>query len=263
MTTSQQSPKATRNAPISPSHADPRNRLPIQHPDYRYPTTKNPYGEKVRLLADRIIVDNDTEAARGEWRSRFPDASRWKGKGRRKLHVELGCNGGHVSLEWAARSPQDAFIGLDWKFKQVFFGAEKSKKRDIDNLMFFRANLERLQYMFAPGEIDFLYLYFPDPWAKKSQLKNRWVTAEHLRQARKLVADGGVFHIKTDHPGYFDWMCEAIDQVKNCWKAERLTRDLHAGNPDAGKLKIPEVTIFEGVFIREGLPIHSVHLKAT
>ena len=38
--------------------------------------------------------------------------------------------------------------------------------------------------------------------------------ADVVAEARKLVADGGVFHIKTDHPGYFDWMCEAIDQVK-------------------------------------------------
>jgi hypothetical protein len=38
------------------------------------------------------------------------------------------------------------------------------------------------------------------------------------------------------------------------------TADLHAGNAEASKLSIPEVTLFEKLFIRDGKPIHSVKL---
>jgi len=40
-----------------------------------------------------------------------------------------------------------------------------------------------------------------------------------------------------------------------------MTRDLHAGNPDAKKLTTPEVTLFEPLFIKDGLPIHSIRLR--
>ena len=247
--------------PTSDSAA--RSRLPIQHPDYRYPPTKNPYGEKIKEFSDLIFSDHDTELRRNEWRSSFRDAHASLQKtNRRKLHVEVGCNGGHVILEWATQNPNDAYIGLDWKFKQIYRGGEKAHKRGLKNLMFFRANLARLKYMFAPGEIDCLYLYFPDPWAKKSQWKNRSITAASLRELRPLLVDGGVFHIKTDHAGYFEWMKEAFAQVGDVWKIDRITDDLHVGNPNAGQLKIPEVTLFERLFIKDQIPIHSAWLKA-
>jgi tRNA (guanine-N7-)-methyltransferase len=240
-----------------------RSRLPIQHPDYRYAPTKNIYGEKIKEFSDLIHSDNDTETRRGEWRASFRDAAAsLKKANRRKLHVEVGCNGGHVILEWAAKNPDEGWIGLDWKFKQIYRGGEKAHNRGIKNLMFLRANLARLKYMFSPGEIDCLYLYFPDPWAKKSQWKNRSITAESLRELRTLVAADGVFHIKTDHAGYFEWMKEAFAQVGDVWKIERITDDLHAGNSHAQQLKIPEVTLFEKLFIKDGIPIHSAWLKA-
>jgi tRNA (guanine-N7-)-methyltransferase len=167
-----------------------------------------------------------------------------------------------VILEWAARDPRAAYVGLDWKFKQIHRGAEKAAKRGISNLLFFRSNSERLHFMFGPSEIDFLYLYFPDPWAKKSQLKNRWFTSSRLEQVAPLVRPGGVFHVKTDHAGYFDWMLEhaGTPQAQALWDIQDVTRDLHAGNPLAKKLSMPEVTLFEKLFIAQGKPVHSMKL---
>lgn len=239
-----------------------RSRLPIQHPDYRYPGSKNPYAGKSRVFEGTLFLDNDTETHRGSWRRQFPAAVHDSEAGQRELHVELGCNGGHVTLEWAARNPSARYIGVDWKFKQIYLGMEKAAKRGIRNLMFFRANLERLNYMFGEGEVDRLYLYFPDPWPKKSQWKNRSVNANSLRAWASIVKPGtGIFHIKTDHAGYFDWMLEALQPNLHVWEVVEQTRDLHAGNPEAAKLKIPDVTLFEGLFIKDGLPIHSLKLR--
>lgn len=243
----------------------PSLRLPLTHPDYRYSVSRNPYQAKVHQLRGRVFSDNDTEAFRGRWREQFPDAARMADKSaageRRSLHVEIGCNAGHVVVEWAARDPRTAFVGLDWKFKPIFRGTEKAMKRRLDNLLFLRAHADRLHFMFGPGEIDFLALYFPDPWPKKAQLKNRWLTAERLRQVAELVRPGGVFHIKTDHLGYFEWMEEAIRQVPELWEPTEHTRDLHASHPAPRSLKIPEVTLFEGLFIKDGIKINSVKLR--
>jgi tRNA (guanine-N7-)-methyltransferase len=116
--------------------------------------------------------------------------------------------------------------------------------------------------MFAPGEVDALYLYFPDPWPKKAQIKNRFLTAERLRDIHSLLKTGGLFHIKTDHAGYFEAMEEAIAETRELWDVRERTADLHAGNPHAGELTIPDVTLFERLFIQDGKPIHSVKLHS-
>jgi tRNA (guanine-N7-)-methyltransferase len=114
--------------------------------------------------------------------------------------------------------------------------------------------------MFGPGEVDALYLYFPDPWPKKAQKKNRFLNERRLRDIHGILKPGGVFHIKTDHPGYFEAMEEAIAATRELWDIRERTADLHAGNPEASELKIPDVTLFERLFIADGLPIHSVKL---
>ena len=239
-----------------------QSKLPIQHPDYLYPPSRNPYASKSKIFAGTLFTDNETEAQSGKWREAFPLAQSTSRLKQRPLHVELGCNGAHVVLEWATRNPQALHVGVDWKFKQIYFGAEKSEKRGLKNLLFFRSNLERLPYMFGEGEVDHLYLYFPDPWAKKSQWKNRTITEKTLRTWATILKPGmGIFHIKTDHAGYFDWMLEALKPNLDVWEVLEQTRDLHAGNPDAVKLKIPDVTLFEGLFIKDGLPIHSLKLR--
>jgi tRNA (guanine-N7-)-methyltransferase len=237
--------------------------LPIFHPDYRYPQAKNPYSEKLKIFQGKVLSDQDTETHRGQWKSFFQKThvdSTVSSDG--LLHVELGCNAGHVIVEWAKQNPNHLYVGVDWKFKAIFKAAEKAEKRKLANLMFFRAHSERLQYMFAPQEIDRLYLFFPDPWPKKGHWKHRFITEDRLKELKQLMKPGGVFHIKTDHRGYFDWMMEAIEKSTNEWEIIEHSMDLHKDHPYPESLNFPEVTLFEKIFIREKLPIHSVKLRA-
>ncbi len=236
----------------------------VLHPDYRYPSSKNPYWSKLQSWRGRVYSDNETEEYRGSWRSRFatPAVDSATGSGIDvPLTVEIGCNAGHVIVESATQHPTERFIGIDWKFKPIFRGAEKADKRKLGNLLFFRAHAERLHYMFGEGEIDRLNIYFPDPWPKKSQMKNRYLTAERLRTFQPLLKKGGIFHIKTDHPGYFEWIREAIDSCQDIWKTVELTQNLHQNNPHPELLDFPEVTLFEKLFIKDGIPIQSVVLE--
>jgi tRNA (guanine-N7-)-methyltransferase len=224
--------------------------LSIQHPDYRYAPSRNPYSEKLKQGPGLVYSDNETETKRGVWKQ-TPEE---------KLHVEIGCNAGHVVVEWAARTPHDRFIGIDWKFKAIYRAFEKALKRNLKNIHFLRGHADRLAYMFAPGEIDHLYLFFPDPWAKKSQLKNRFITETKLRTIHELLAPGGSFQIKTDHAGYFAWMEEAIAKTQDLWEITFRSANLHANNPQAGSLSFPEVTCFEKLFIKDGIAIHRIDL---
>jgi tRNA (guanine-N7-)-methyltransferase len=235
------------------------DRLPLFHPDYRYPKSENIYSDKNAALKGRIYSENDTETLRGKWREAFPERLR---SPQTELHLEIGCNAGHVTVEWAKKNPNRAYIGLDWKFKAIHRGAEKTIKRDIDNLLFFRAHAMRLKYMFGESELDQIAIYFPDPWPKKAHWKHRYINPQQLKDIHQVLKPGGALHIKTDHRGYFDWMEEAIAETKSLWEIHDRTTDLHAGNPNPEKLEIPDVTLFEKLFIKDGIQINSVRLKA-
>jgi tRNA (guanine-N7-)-methyltransferase len=240
--------------PARPSNAP--DRLPLTHPDYKYGKAKNPYSARLGEFPALAYSDNATETHAGSWREKFATPGK-----KRELHVEIGCNTGHVTRAWAEANPEKLYIGIDWKFKIIHRGAEKTAEKGLQNLIFFRGNVERLQFMFGPAEVDFLYLYFPDPWPKKSQWKNRFLKESTLREAARVVRPGGTFHIKTDHDGYYAWMREAFAAVSDVWEIERESLDLHAGNPGATKLEIPEVTLFEKLFIKDGIAIKSAWLK--
>ena len=167
-----------------------------------------------------------------------------------------------MTVESAVQSPQQNFIGIDWKFKAIFRGVEKGTKKDLKNLVFFRAHAERIPFIFGLGEIDRLNLYFPDPWPKKAQMKNRFLTAERLRVIAPLMKSGGLFHIKTDHRGYFEWMIQAIQASLDCWEVMSVNEDLHRHHAAPHLLTFPEVTLFEKLFIKDRIPIHEIWLKA-
>jgi len=235
-------------------------RLPVHHPEYRYPPSPNPYWEKLRAAQGQVYLDNQTENHRGNWKSVLSNAA---GHPLDELHVELGCNGGHVILEWARLNPSHAYLGLDWKFKQIHRAFEKAQKKGLRNIGFLRAHAIRLGQIFGPSEIDHLHLLFPDPWPKKSQWNNRLITPEWLREAASVVHSGGLFEIRTDHSGYFDWMKAALTQVQDIWQTSSESRDFYAGRANLHALEIPEVTLFERLFIKDGIPIHRLLLRRT
>lgn len=232
-------------------------RLPVDDPQFRYPESRNPYAQKLREQTAYALTDHDAETCKGRWRERFTPAR----SADTRLTLEIGCNAAHVLSAQAAARPTELFVGLDWKWKAISRGAEKLEKRALTNARLIRGHAERLDYLFAPEEIDTVAVYFPDPWAKKSQLKNRYLTATRLSHFHRLLRPTGTLHIKTDHAGYFDAILEAVEQTQSLWRIESSTRDLHRDHPNPKSLQVPEITVFEGLFIRRGLPIHQIILK--
>ena len=238
-----------------------RSRVPLTHPDFRYHRSDNPYAAKIQEIPRLAVADNEAENHRGRWHEVFQHQNTTS---RRPLHVEIGCNKGHVIREWAHQNPQNNYIGIDWKFKIIYQAAEKAIAKNIQNLFFIRAYAERIEYIFGKEEIDNLYLYFPDPWPKKAHWKNRYITPERLTALAQVVRKGGIFHIKTDHFGYFQWMEEALHNLNSkdpTWEIVERTTDLHAGHPNPTALQIPEVTLFERLFIKDGIKINSLKPK--
>lgn len=233
-------------------------RLPIQDPAYQYPPSKNPYWSKLKDLRGMVFSDNETETHPGQWRGYFKPIHFTRNP---SLHVEIGCNAAHVITEWAKVHPEDLYIGIDWKFKQIYKGSEKIKKKKLNNILLLRAHAERLQFIFGEEEVNHLYLFFPDPWPKKAHWKNRFITAHQLKKIARILKTNGTFHIKTDHTEYFEWMIQALKECANIWEITELNRNLYDNHPAPEKLTIPEVTLFEKIFIQDKVAIKSIRLR--
>ncbi len=214
-----------------------------------YRSSRNPYAarfDEFRSSRPHGLKDHDTEAYRGRWREFF-------GKPRDAfLHVELGAYHGETSLRIAEENPNQIFIGIEWKFKICYKAAAKARAQNQDNLCFLRANMSRLPWMFAPGEIDQVAIFFPDPWSKFSQNKWRVLHEGFFRTLGNLLSEGKSLLIKTDHADYASYIAESI-AVAGCFDLMEKNR------ADTAFAKIP-ATPFERIFRAQGLPIHSFAL---
>lgn len=224
-----------------------------------YGPSHNPYHARLLTGEGPALTDGETEKHAGKWRERFTLTNGLQGR----LHLEIGCNAGHLLLERAARDPSTAFVGIDWKFKAIHRAGVKCAKRSLQNVRLLRAHASRIGAIFAEGEVDHVDLFFPDPWPKRAHWKHRLITETWLRALGRCVRAGGTTEIRTDHAGYSEWIADRIGRVQDLWRLQRRTSDRHAGNPNPGRLTIPDVTLFEMLFIRERTPIHSFELLRT
>jgi tRNA (guanine-N7-)-methyltransferase len=68
-----------------------------------------------------------------------------------------------------------------------------------------------LEHLFAPGEVEELWTFFPDPWPKKRHHKRRLVTPEFAALAGSRLRPGGLWRLATDWAAYAGKMRAVLD----------------------------------------------------
>jgi tRNA G46 methylase TrmB len=156
----------------------------------------------------------------------------------------------------------------------------------LPNLALVRARGQEIRELFAPAEIDELWLFHPDPCDSALELKNRLIGQPFLTDVHHLLRDDGLLCLKTDHPGYFQWtlalfglprpawtsprearhvlevgqLPEASDRVKGLFRVAMTSadywRDAAALAHTAARAFAGRRTPFEERFLRRGLPIY-------
>lgn len=179
----------------------------------------------------------------GQWRQHFADLM---GKNPGSLVLEIGSHFGEVILKMAADHPETAFIGMDITFKRVVKLAQKSQAQGHKNLLSVLCNAKALDQVFADGELDGIFIFFPDPWAqKKRQMKNRLVTDEFVQVLQRKLKPGGFFWFKTDCEPYYAMVCDAYDPQR--WEVREACHGIPSGI---------YTSRFERLFREQGLPCH-------
>jgi tRNA (guanine-N7-)-methyltransferase len=163
----------------------------------------NPYSARLRDFSSFAFNEQEADSNRGCWKEFFQKRGV---RAPRALILEIGCSNAEFLSELAAENADCAFVGLDWKFKVLFKGAQKVDRAKLLNVALLRARAQDLSKIFAESELDEVWIFFPDPWAKPSQLKHRLIRESFLIELHKLLKPGGKIYFKTDHPGYFQWV---------------------------------------------------------
>lgn len=121
------------------------------------------------------------------------------------ITLELACGRGEYTLDLARQYPSRNFIGVDIKGARLWRGAKNAIAENLDNAAFLRTRIEVIAAFFEQGEVDEIWITFPDPFLKKGKENRRLTAPRFLRQYRYMLRPGGTCHLKTDSRELYNW----------------------------------------------------------
>ncbi len=190
-----------------------------------------------RCAALRI---DEPAALRGRWLEAFPQAE--------QIYVELGCGKGRFTADLAEGLERILLLAVERVPDAMILAMERVQSRGVDSVRFLDLDARELPNLFAPGEIQRLYINFCDPWPKSRDAKLRLTAPGFLRLYADALAPGGQIHFKTDNAPLFDWSAEQLRAEG--WAISELTHDLHAAGPTG------ILTDYEARFLSQGMKIN-------
>ncbi len=141
--------------------------------------------------------------------------------------LELGCGKGEYTLALARIFLNRNHIGVDIKGGRLWVGSGIALREDIQNAAFLRTQIQYLEHFFRKGEIDEIWITFPDPRPKKKDEKRRLTSLKFLVIYQNLLKEDGWLKFKTDNTGLFNYTLGLITQNKIGIKNLFFTHDLY------------------------------------
>lgn len=174
----------------------------------------------------------------------------------RPLELEIGSGKGTFLLNQAKLTPEVNYIGIEWARQYWLYAADRCRRHGLENVRVVRAEAGAFVRSYVPEKcLRQVHVYFPDPWPKKRHNKRRLIQADFLKELWRVLEDGGMVRLATDHSDYFEWMVTEAAQVADWFERLPFESPQSAGQ---GELV---GTNFERKYRREGRPFHAMVLK--
>ncbi len=121
--------------------------------------------------------------------------------------LEIGFGNGDSVLAQAQAHPEQDYLGIEVHRPGVGRLLAQLAAQDIANVRVCCADaVEVLDHCIAPGSLDCVELYFPDPWPKKRHHKRRIVQPEFADRVARALRPGGRWLLATDWAPYAEHM---------------------------------------------------------
>ena len=143
------------------------------------------------------------ELMKGKWKAFF--------KNEHPVKLELACGRGEYTIGLARLHPDENFIGVDVKGNRMYIGAKTALDEGLSNAAFLRTQIEQIDQYFSKGEVEEIWITFPDPQLRNSKAKKRLTHPRFLRLYNNILKPDGLIHLKTDSPQLYNFtllVCE-------------------------------------------------------
>jgi tRNA (guanine-N7-)-methyltransferase len=127
--------------------------------------------------------------------------------------LELACGKGEYTVNLGQLFPQKNFIGIDYKGNRIWRGAKTALEDGVSNVGFLRIQIETILDYFADGEVDEIWITFPDPQPQISREKKRLTSPRFLEKYKLLLKPGGCVNLKTDNDDFYAYTSEKIMEL--------------------------------------------------
>ena len=166
------------------------------------------------------------------------------------LKLEIGFGMGNFLIEMAAQEPHSNFIGMDFYHKGIRKLMTRIKKLQLENIRVAYGDVRvKVPLLFKDGELETVYINFPDPWPKKRHTKRRLIKPDFVKLIGQKLAPEGRIYLATDFEVY------AMEMLEH-FNAEPLFQNQ---DPESGFLESREdlpKTKYEKNFINAGHRIY-------
>ena len=192
----------------------------------------------------------DNFSFKGKWHSFF--------KNTHPIVIELGCGKGEYTIDLAKKNPDKNFIGIDIKGARFWRGAKTALEDNLGNVAFVRTQIELVDFIFDKGEVDEIWITFPDPQIKYKRTKHRMTNHAFLKKYDYILKKDGVINLKTDSEfmhGYTLGLLhgeghEVLEANHNVYKNEYSPEDV-----------IGIQTFYENQYLEQGKPITYIRFR--
>jgi tRNA (guanine-N7-)-methyltransferase len=167
--------------------------------------------DKLRRFAEIDTFSNvlQLEAGKplkGKWASDFF-------KNDRPVVLELACGKGEYTVNLGRLFPQKNFIGIDYKGNRIWRGAKTALEDGVNNVGFLRIQIETILDYFGDGEVDEIWITFPDPQPQISREKKRLTSPRFLGKYKQILKPGGCVNLKTDNDDFYAYTVDKISEL--------------------------------------------------
>ena len=129
------------------------------------------------------------------------------------LILEIGFGMGEATAHIARVRPADNFLCCEVHEPGVGALLKRIGEQDITNIRILQHDaVEVIDHMLAPGSLDGIHIFFPDPWHKKKHNKRRLIQSPLVAKLAARLKPGGYLHCATDWQPYAQQMLEVLGQ---------------------------------------------------
>ena len=192
-------------------------------------------------IAESPYVVQDPQSLKGRWHEFFGNDN--------PIRIEVGMGKGKFIMELAQMNPDINYVGIERYSSVLLRGLQKRAELELSNIYFMCVDAKGLSEIFAPEEVERIYLNFSDPWPKDRHAKRRLTSPEFMKVYDQILRKDGTVEFKTDNQDLFTYSLESIPEAG--WKIDAYTRDLHHSEMAEGNV----MTEYEVKFSSMGNPI--------